>query len=268
MDENGFAYESVKIQTLDGELRYIVSGDKQAQPIVFLHGITEYAKSFLPVMKLMPKSFYCVAVDLRGRGESFKPEEGYTLRDYTNDLLAVMNSLSGHAQRPILVGHSLSGRIAAAFAAEHPQLISAMVLIDPPISGPGRRSFPPPLSRFTGPKEAIEAGDMEAFAAFYANTKMDVSLKAEELRACAMPAIVQSYRSMNVEPFHSHYRRITTRALLLAAELSPLITNEELYELRQMNAYVKVKRLPGIGHEIYKEDPKLFVSEVLYFLDV
>lgn len=263
---DSFVHENITVQARDGELHLLASGDRNGQPIVFMHGITEFAQSFLPVMKLLPKTYYAVSIDLRGRGESFKPLDGYWLRDYTDDLLAVWNMFSGRLKPPILVGHSLSGRIAAAFVAAYPQLVEALVLIDPPISGPGRLPFPLPLTRFTGPKAALEEGDMDKFAAYYVHTKMDFALKAEELRACSLPAIEQSYVSLNREPFHAYYRMISKKTLLLAAELSPLITDYELLELQQMNALVETKRIPGIGHEICKEDPELFVDELLNFL--
>ena len=259
-------YEHRKVQGWEGELHFITSGDKEAQPVVFLHGITEFAESFLPVIELLPSSLYAISIDLRGRGKSFKPEKGYRLHNYIEDLLVIWNMFSGDSKRPILVGHSMSGRIATAFAAQYPQLVSGLVLIDPPISGPGRRLFPVPLTRFTSPKQALEKADMEMFSAYYDPTKVDIELKKKELQACSLHAIEQTYRSFNQEPFHVYYQMITTPTLLLAAECSPLITDVEYSELQQMNPHVQMKRVPNIGHEIYKEDPQLFTNELVTFI--
>ncbi|MFD0679344.1 MULTISPECIES: alpha/beta fold hydrolase [unclassified Paenibacillus] len=264
-DANRFI--DITVKTREGDIHLIASGNEAGRPVLFMHGITEYARSFVPVMKLLPASYYAVSMDLRGRGESFKPESGYWLQDYMADLLSVWNLFSGFSGSPILVGHSLSGRIAAAFAAQYPELVGTLILIDPPISGPGRREFPMPLSRFTGPKVALEKGNMEEFAAFYANTRLDTGVKAEELKLCSLQSIEQSYNSIMYEPFHSYYRLIRSRTLLLAAGLSPLITEEELDELKRMNPVVLTKRIVGIGHEIFKEDPKLFVDELLRFVE-
>ena len=266
VSEETFTYEDIVVQGGKGELHLIAAGNQQAQPIVFMHGITEYARSFLPIMKMLPKDYYLVAIDLRGRGDSFKPDEGYRLCDYIDDLLTIWSLFSGHAKRPIVVGHSMSGRIATAFAAQYPQLLSALVLIDPPISGPGRRPFPLPSTRFTEPKMALEKGDMTVFSSYYVQTKMDVSLKEKELRACSLSAIEQTYLSFNQEPFHTYYQMITTQTLLLAAGCSPLISDEEYVELQLMNSHVQMKRIPNIGHEIYKEDPELFVKELMLFV--
>lgn len=266
VSEEIFLYEDITIQGWEGEHHLIASGNHQEQPIVFMHGITEYAKSFLPIMKMLPKDYYAVSIDLRGRGDSFKPDKGYRLRDYIDDLLTIWNLFSGHEKRPIVVGHSMSGRIAAAFAAQYPHLLRALVLIDPPISGPGRRLFPLPSTRFTEPKTALEKGDMLAFASYYAQTKLDVALKEQELSNCSLSAIEQTYLSFNKEPFHTYYQMITTPTLLLAAGFSPLISDEEYAELQLMNSHVQMKRIPNIGHEIYKEDPELFVNELMLFV--
>ena len=266
MPAEHFEYKDVMLQGADTQLHLITAGNPEGRPILFLHGITENAEAFLPVMKLLPENYYLIALDLRGRGQSFKPAEGYRHRDYIEDLLTVWNLISGHSEPPIVVAHSLSGRIAASFAEKYSRLIGGLLLIDPPISGPGRKPFPLPMSRFTGPKAAIELGDVTRFNSYYANTKMDVLIKASELKQCSVEAIEQSYRSLNEEPFHTNYRLIDCPAVLLAAELSPLITEEERAELNAMNINVITKRIPGVGHEIHKEAPDVIAAEVMQLI--
>lgn len=262
MPAEHFSYNDVMLQGADTQLHLITAGNPEGRPILFLHGITENAEAFLPVMKLLPADYYLLALDLRGRGQSSRPR-GYRHKDYIEDLLTVWNLISGYSEPPIVVAHSLSGRIAAAFAAQYARLIGGLLLIDPPISGPGRKAFPLPMTRFTGPKAAIELGDMTRFNSYYENTKMDVLIKASELKQCSLEAIEQSYHSLNEEPFHTSYRLIDCPAVLLAAELSPLITEEEREELTAMNKKVVTKRIPNVGHEIHKEAPDVIAAEVI-----
>ncbi|MBB6675470.1 alpha/beta fold hydrolase [Cohnella nanjingensis] len=254
------------VQGPSARLRLLASGNPQGRPVLFLHGITENAQSFEPILLDLPAHLSVFALDLRGRGLSGKPANGYRMENYLEDLLAVWNRFSGHADRPVLVGHSMGARIAAAFAARYPALVEGVMLLDPPLSGPGRPAFPLPLTRFTEPKRAIDGGDYDAFRAFYTAPGFDYERKALELQSCAMEAIEQSYAAMNAEPFHVDYRMLRVPALLLAADLAPFISTEDEDELRAMNPAVAIVRLPDVGHEIHKLAPDRLLNELTSFL--
>lgn len=251
-----------------GRLRLLAAGNPKGRPVLFVHGITENARAFEPIMRELPSDFYLLSLDLRGRGKSDKPKTGYSVLDYAQDLLAVWNHLPGGAAKPLLVGHSMGGRAACAFAALYPELPEAVVLIDPPISGPGRPAFPTPIERFLGPKRALEAGDMERFRSFYSAPGFDYERKAKELRECSEDAIIQSYEAMNSDPFHSYYRMLKVKGLLITAGGSPLIPIEAEQELKLLNPRVAVVRYEDIGHEIHKLAPDCLVSELKTYLSL
>jgi pimeloyl-ACP methyl ester carboxylesterase len=69
-----------------------------------------------------------VAYDLRGRGESDKPDKGYSLAIHGEDLEALLDQFK--LKKAILVGHSLGAHIALRFAATRPQRVERLVLID------------------------------------------------------------------------------------------------------------------------------------------
>ncbi|MFC5702187.1 alpha/beta fold hydrolase [Cohnella faecalis] len=248
----------------DGSLHLIGCGDPKGRPVLFLHGITENARAFEPAMRKLPDGIFAAAMDLRGRGLSAKPMSGYRLANYTEDLLAVCNGWSGKA--PVIVGHSMGARVAAAFAALYPGLVGGVLLIDPPLSGPGQTPFPVPLSRFVEPKRALERGDMATFRSYYTSPDFDYERKARELGGCSLEAIEQSHAAMNTDPFHAYYRMLSVPALLVAAGGAPFISMEAEMQLREINPRVRTARLEGIGHEIHKLAPALFLQTVRDFL--
>lgn len=250
----------------DVRLRLLQRGNPQGRPVLFLHGITENASAFEPLMRQLPSHLRPMALDLRGRGRSFKPESGYRMADYLEDLLIVCNSLSGFAERPVLVGHSMGARIAAAFAATYPAMAGGVVLVDPPLSGPGRSAFPLPLARFLEPKRAIDEGRYDDFKAYYTAPGFDYERKALELQSCAEAAIEQSYAAMNAEPFHAYYRMLRLPALLLSAGLAPFISEEAEEELRAMNPDIRTERLAYVGHEVHKLAPERLLASLTAFL--
>lgn len=98
-------------------------------PIVMLPGLSANAHSFdgLAAAGLSPR-FRTIALDLRGRGESDKPDTGYTMDDHAADVLALLDHLG--IERATILGHSFGGLLTMYLAAKHPQRVSRLVLID------------------------------------------------------------------------------------------------------------------------------------------
>ncbi len=107
---------------------HIVQWGEQGPPVVCVHGLTANAFCFQALADELAKDHRVFAYDLRGRGDSDKPEEGYSIPLHAADLLALLDELG--LARPILIGHSLGALISLYFAAHHPERVSKLVLID------------------------------------------------------------------------------------------------------------------------------------------
>ena len=102
----------------------------EGTPLVLLHGLGVSGQVWQGFGRLLEPSVRLVAPDLRGHGESDKPSAGYLPRDYVGDVAAL---LAHEPSRPLAVlGHSLGAVVAAQLAAERPELISKLILLDPP----------------------------------------------------------------------------------------------------------------------------------------
>ena len=97
-------------------------------PIVCLHGITAQHRAFNAVARYLEASRGLVGVDLRGRGDSDKPESGYSLEAHAADVVRVLDHL-GH-RSAVLVGHSMGGFVALKTALRFPERVRALVLLD------------------------------------------------------------------------------------------------------------------------------------------
>jgi pimeloyl-ACP methyl ester carboxylesterase len=105
----------------------VVAG--QAPKLLLLHGTTDSADSYRPLLDDLGGRFRAMAVQLRGHGGSDEAS-GYELHDYAADVVAL---LENHEPRPaILVGHSLGALIAMFIASTRPELVAGVVLEDPP----------------------------------------------------------------------------------------------------------------------------------------
>jgi lipase len=97
-------------------------------PIVCLHGITAQHRAFNAVARYLEASRGLVSVDLRGRGDSSKPESGYGLEAHAADVIRVLDHLG--LQSAVLAGHSMGGFVALNTALTFPERVRAVVLLD------------------------------------------------------------------------------------------------------------------------------------------
>lgn len=98
------------------------------QPLVLLHGLASNSLIWKLVAPLLARRFRVLALDQRGHGPSDKPDDGYDFQSITGDLQAFIEALS--LERPALVGHSWGANVALQFAAERPDDVSWLALVD------------------------------------------------------------------------------------------------------------------------------------------
>jgi len=96
-------------------------GNRDGPPIVFIHGLAQSHLSFLPQLASgLAEKYRLLAYDLRGHGESAKPRDVGYYNDgkrWADELAAVIERTG--AEKPILVGWSLGGRVLRAYLMHH-----------------------------------------------------------------------------------------------------------------------------------------------------
>ena len=107
------------------------SGDP---PILLVHGGFNDHTYFAPQLEEFSQTRRTIAVDLRGHGESGKPEQDYTIAGFADDLAWLCQQLN--IDKPIVVGQSMGGLIALEVAAGFPTLPGGIVILDSPILPP------------------------------------------------------------------------------------------------------------------------------------
>jgi lipase len=116
-------------ERVPGEVELAIwrSGSGQ-DPAICLHGITAQHRAFNAAARHLASSRSLVGVDLRGRGDSEKPESGYGLEAHTRDVIRVLDHLG--LEDAVVVGHSMGGFVALQTALSYPGRVRTLVLLD------------------------------------------------------------------------------------------------------------------------------------------
>lgn len=98
------------------------------QPLVCIHGITAQHRMFNDLALNLGEEYELVGVDLRGRGDSAKPDSGYGLDAHAGDVARVLDHLG--LEDAVLVGHSMGAFVGLQAALSYPDRIRSLVLLD------------------------------------------------------------------------------------------------------------------------------------------
>lgn len=100
----------------------------EGAPLLAVHGLSSNAMFYVGVADRLAGRRPLVAVDLRGRGDSDKPADGYGMAAHADDLTDVMDAEG--IDRAVVVGHSMGAGVATVFAHRHPDRCAGVVLFD------------------------------------------------------------------------------------------------------------------------------------------
>jgi pimeloyl-ACP methyl ester carboxylesterase len=114
-------------------LHYLAAG--KGEPIVLLHGYAETSHMWRPLMLELAATHTVIAPDLRGAGQSAKPPGGYTKAEMAKDIHALVQKLGFGKIR--MVGHDIGLMVAYAYAAQYPNEVERIVLMDAFLPGVG-----------------------------------------------------------------------------------------------------------------------------------
>jgi pimeloyl-ACP methyl ester carboxylesterase len=114
-------------------IHYYIGG--KGSPVVLLHGYAQTSQMWTPIMPQLAKNHTVIVPDLRGAGDSGKPETGYDKKNMAVDIHDLVSSLK--LDHVTVVGHDIGLMVAYAYAAQFPQATDRLVLMDAFLPGIG-----------------------------------------------------------------------------------------------------------------------------------
>jgi pimeloyl-ACP methyl ester carboxylesterase len=116
------------------KIHYLKAGTGKT-PLVLIHGFGETSRMWIPLFEEFGKDYTIIAPDIRGLGDSSRPPAGYDKKTAAVDIRELVKSL-GH-ERINLVGHDIGLMVAYAYAAQYPNEVEKVALLEAPIPGIG-----------------------------------------------------------------------------------------------------------------------------------
>lgn len=235
--------------------------------VIIIPGITSPAITWGFVGERFGRHFDTYVLDVRGRGLS-EASDGldYSLDAQAADVVAFAQALG--LKRYALVGHSMGGRIALRAARVQPPGLTRMVLVDPPVSGPGRRAYPSKLPWYVDSMALARKGcDAQAMREFCPTwTDEQLALRAEWLHTCDERAILASFEGFHTDDIHVDFPEASAPVLLMTAERGDVVRDEDVDEIRGLLPSVEHVRVSDAGHMIPWDNEEGFYEAFGAFL--
>jgi N-formylmaleamate deformylase len=241
--------------------------------LVLLHGITDSGLCWPRVVKALAPEYDMVLPDARGHGLSDKPATGYAPQDHAADVEGLIRGLG--LERPILIGHSMGAGVSATVAALYPDLVSGVILEDPPWrAGSDEGTTQEQAARAAAWRKEILDRHAMPGPELIAQRKREQPKWADDefagwlsAKQQVSPEVTQSITAARM-PWPEVAPRIACPALLITADVAEgaIITPEVAAETVKLLPRGRVVYIAGAGHNIRREQFEAYMTAVREFL--
>jgi pimeloyl-ACP methyl ester carboxylesterase len=242
-------------------------------PVLLLHGSAQTAHSWDEVAPDLSRDHHVVALDQRGHGDTdWAPGGAYDRRDFVADTLGFLDDRGWPVAT--IVGLSMGGLNAMAFAAAHPERTCALVVVDiaPRVERAGRDAIQGHLAAhdFSSFEEAVE----RALAFNPRRTPENIRDRLKHaLRRQADgrwtykfdPGIARGLEA-NIETMWSVVRDIRCPTLLVRGAESPILAADTAERFRGECRGARTAQVAGAGHSVMGDNPEGFLAAVGPFI--
>jgi pimeloyl-ACP methyl ester carboxylesterase len=261
------------------------------KPLLLLHGWPEFWLTWEPVMTRLAGRFSLIAPDLRGFGDSDKPEGPYGPDQHTSDMLALMDALG--IKRFGVVGHDVGGAVMQPLARTAPGRLAGLFFFDFVHPGIGPRMGAPDRLNHIWYQSFHQ---MEMAPALVGATRESCRtyighfLKTWSYRKDAFDGALDAFTDNFMKPGNlaggfAHYRAshvgrikmiqgeapklppIAVPTCVRWAEHDPLFPYAWTDRMHETFSNLDLSMFAGVGHFPHREDPDRAASEIAAFFD-
>jgi pimeloyl-ACP methyl ester carboxylesterase len=258
-------------------------------PLLLLHGWPEFWLTWEPVMTRLASRFTLIAPDLRGFGDSSKPDGPYGPDQHAADMLALMDAFG--VERFGVVGHDVGGAAMQPLARTAPARLAGLFFFDFVYPGIGpRMGAPDRLNHiwYQSFHQMEMAPTLVGASRESCRTYIGHFLRAWSYRKDAFDDVLDAFtdnfmKGGNLAGGFAHYRAahagrvkmmqgealrlppIDVETCVRWAEHDPLFPYTWTDRLGETFASLDLEMLPAVGHFPHREDPDLASEEIAAF---
>lgn len=268
--------------TVNGlKLHYQEWGDSSAPTILMVHGFGVSGHMFDEFADNVRDDFHLIAVDQRGHGDSDWATDGDYSRDaFVNDLEGFRKALN--LDSFVLMGHSMGGLNAVAYAAKYPQHVDALVLVD--VGPEAAKEGVDNIVRFTQGPDELEFDEFVEMAHRF-NPRRSLENIRDRMRHRLKQIengkwtwkFDRRFRSdrealrigsdLSNDEMWKLFRSVRVPTLLIRGAESDVLTQEVAERTANEMPLAALVVVPGAGHSVPGDNPDDFSSVVTGFLD-
>lgn len=261
-------------------LHYRELGNPEAPPVLMVHGIMGHCWEWDTLLVALAEDFRVLAVDQRGHGASDWATD-YSAAALADDLAEVIVESGAVPVR--LIGHSLGGLAAMVVAADHPDLVERLVVVD---AGPeilssdfGAQELPEMLAAMAD----VSYADLdEALGEWLGGDPYArEALHRHYVEHCLVPrwdgrlvwrfdgAGLARQASVGIATENDLWTavdRISVPTLLVRGEHSPLLSRDDAERVVQRLAQARLVEIRGGAHDLGVQQPQAVAARTLEFL--
>jgi pimeloyl-ACP methyl ester carboxylesterase len=232
---------------------FVDDGGAGAVPVVFVHALAGNTQQWSAQFSHVRTTRRAVALDLRGHGQSLAPANGdYAIDAMAQDIQMVVEQLG--IQKFILVGHSMGGSVAVAYAGAYPQRVAGLLLVDP--SGDSTQMPTEEVQQYIGALESeaysnvVEGYWSQLLTGSSETTETKVMQDLRETSKATVVGVFKELFKYNPAPALERYD---------GPKLSVITSfNETPFSLHNLISNLPHKRITGTGHWLQLDKSETF----------
>lgn len=231
------------------------------EPIIFVHGVVTTSNIFPKYVGAYSPEFRGIAVDLRGYGDSEKPATGYSIPQFSKDLIKLADVLQ--IKKAVWVGVSMGGMILQRLALDHPERVRALVLVS---TTDGAMILDKDIPTIGASREYQEVSRNMIVESFPAGTQSKTYQPLlDRIPTWNGTVIREALTSMSQFDVHGQLTRISVPTLIMVGAKDDVATTAIAKGIQAQIAGAKLVEF-NTGHFMMAEDPDRFRSVLGDFL--
>lgn len=255
----------------------------KGMPVIILHGLLGLSDNWVSQGKKLSNLFYVIIPDLRNHGQSMHSPE-HNFRVMSEDIYELINDLN--LKNPVIIGHSMGGKIAMHFAIRFQGMVKALVIVDiAPDSyldeetqnafknvfdtilqiDPSEYSSRKEIEQYIEQKESSEVLRqlLNKNVQRNKNKKFEWKVNAEVLRR-QLPKINTSLKDSLGNDYSGP---CLCPALFVRGENSNFINSQNTWSINHSFPHATIETIPNAGHLVHVDQPRAFYELLVPFLE-